>query len=131
METIGGSADDGSSHQVYEHNEGQPFQNLKVYRQQESRSLENNERSTEIILSDQPMAPSDQQNPSSTGCEFTNSRGLQNQKAQNKKAQQSTLEMQMTGKGQYRLVKVKNRSQDPHTRKQDHQHRQEDYDMAQ
>lgn len=77
------------------------------------------------------MAPSDQQNPSSTGCEFTNSRGLQNQKAQNKKAQQSTLEMQMTGKGQYRLVKVKNRSQDPHTRKQDHQHRQEDYDMAQ
>lgn len=39
--------------------------------------------------------------------------------------------MQMTGKGQYKLVKVKNRSQDPHSRKQDHKHRQEDYNMIQ
>lgn len=42
MEMMGGSADDGSSHQVYENNEGQSLQNLKIYRQQESRSLENN-----------------------------------------------------------------------------------------
>jgi hypothetical protein len=39
--------------------------------------------------------------------------------------------MQMTGKGQYKLVKVKNRSQDPHTRKQDHKPPQEDYNMDQ
>lgn len=38
--------------------------------------------------------------------------------------------MQMTGKGQYRLVKVKNRSQDPHSRKQDHKQGQEGYSIV-
>jgi len=80
----GGSADGRSQHQVYQNNDGTPFQNLKVYRQQESRSLENNERMFEnrsdIILSDKPQLQSDQQQQSSTGCDFTQSRSLKNQR---------------------------------------------------
>lgn len=78
VETVAGSVDDGQSQQqVYENpKEGQSPQNLKLYRQQESRSLENNERPLEIILSEKPQLPSEQQNPSSTSCDLTNSRVL-------------------------------------------------------
>ena len=60
-----------------------------------------------------------------------NSQQETNKKPKSGKKQQNTLEFQLTGKGQYKLVKVKNRSQDPFTRKQDIKHEQpEDYNMS-